>query len=486
MAQPNFRKAQTKKVGSKEAAENVPDDLAEQYSKPKTGTVPRAPKTVAGGVPKSRGAKAKTPAQIKKEQDAAAAKKKREADALQKKKDAEQAKKDKEKAAAAAKKEAEAKAAAEFKEKWDNIPLSEDGRVILTEYQDLIHSKVKELGVPMMLHKEFLGLRDSMMASGFDKTFPVIYALDEVADGEQKIADGFHRYVIATMLGIKPVVKVFDDKGGKESLVQFILRANTRRSLNSSQKAMIATNSLPLLKQEAEFRQRNANVKDENGEKAVTSQGKSTDIAGNAAGVSGEYVRRAEAVKKADPELAKKVADGSISIGEAEIKAGIKKPKREIAQTEDDGLDDLTIEQYLATLPIVKANPKLADNPAFVADVNAWLATRFIQKDIQKSIKRGNIGSKYQGQYVQALLTLGEAPSPDKWTVNPEDPTTYTMYGEQPADSGLPEPEEWAEDPAPNASKTDDEAVEIEPEDEESAEELDTDEDPEDDEAFEA
>lgn len=102
---------------------------------------------------------------------------------------------------------------------------------------------------PEMQPDEFNRLREDIFINGYDSKKPIwLY--------EGEIIDGWNRYRACLALGVTPHVKNFE--GSDLDAIQFIVRSNNRRDLNSSQRAAIAVDAEDLiltLKAEAKQRQ---------------------------------------------------------------------------------------------------------------------------------------------------------------------------------------------------------------------------------------
>ena len=99
---------------------------------------------------------------------------------------------------------------------------------------------------PEMQPDEFERLRTDIFTNGYDPKNPVW-----IFEGE--IIDGWNRYRACQALGITPVFRTFE--GSTLDALQFLVRTNNRRDLNSSQRAAIAVEAedlIAVLKAEAE------------------------------------------------------------------------------------------------------------------------------------------------------------------------------------------------------------------------------------------
>jgi ParB-like chromosome segregation protein Spo0J len=177
---------------------------------------------------------------------------------------------------------------------------------------------------PMMSELEFSELKDSIKTHGVRE--PAL-----VVDG--MIADGRNRWRACEALGIACPTVQYDPAVHGDSLIQYVLDKNLRRrQLTVSQRAVVATNALPMIEAEADVRKK-AGVKNASGESEtkdghqtdtlaqicakVPRSPKSAEIAAASVGVSTRLVEQAKAVKKAAPEIAEKVARGEVTLNAA-------------------------------------------------------------------------------------------------------------------------------------------------------------------------
>jgi hypothetical protein len=143
-----------------------------------------------------------------------------------------------------------------------------------------------------------------------------------------KLIDGLNRYRACEDLGIELPTREWEGKG---SLVDFVMSQNVhRRHLTSSQRATLAVDVMPFLKQEAEERQKCGKSADgkrggrrkknlpqivgEGSGKPDKHQGEAAVRAAQLAGTNPEYVRKAQQVKEKDPELFDKVRAGTLTL----------------------------------------------------------------------------------------------------------------------------------------------------------------------------
>lgn len=196
---------------------------------------------------------------------------------------------------------------------------------------------------PMMTDTEFEGLKASIKEDGVHE--PVL-----IADG--MIADGRNRWKACDELGIDcPTVQYNPTKHG-QSLVQYVMARNLhRRQMTAGQRAMIATNALPMLEKEAEKREKSGKA-DPGLNSGQGTEGRSAAVAAKTAGVSRDTVQRAKTLKTEAPALAAEVVAGTKSLNAA-VKLSKAPPK---PAPKLDGLDR----------PVENKNLKEAINEAYL------------------------------------------------------------------------------------------------------------------------
>ena len=103
---------------------------------------------------------------------------------------------------------------------------------------------------PEMQSDDYNRLRDDIRANGYDEKQP-IYLYNGA------VLDGWNRYTACTQLGIQPTYKEFE--GNYIEAINFVMRTNKRRNLNSTQWACIAVEAddiIEVLKEETEKERR--------------------------------------------------------------------------------------------------------------------------------------------------------------------------------------------------------------------------------------
>jgi hypothetical protein len=181
--------------------------------------------------------------------------------------------------------------------------------------------------IPSMSADEYTRLRDDVAANGL---------LDAIVLHEGQVLDGRHRLRACEDTDTEPIFTEYDG----DSPAQFVLSHNLhRRHLSVSQRAMVATDFLPHLMEEAKARQV-AHLRQGITTPSVskeTNGGRAREHAAEVVGVSHAVIGRAKRVVDNEPDLAQRVREGEMTVGAAhdEVKrrqAGISKPKQESGQ----------------------------------------------------------------------------------------------------------------------------------------------------------
>lgn len=180
--------------------------------------------------------------------------------------------------------------------------------------------------LPEMRDEEYAELRDDIAANGLQQPITLY---------EDKILDGRHRYRACTELGAYLLFTRYEG----DAPAAYVLSLNVkRRQLSQSQKAMLATDFLPHLREETQKAQLRGlrrgtesplASRDANG----ANPGRSAQQAAEQVGVGHAQVVRANTVKREDPELAERVRNGEVTVGAAyrEVKDREQAPARRIA-----------------------------------------------------------------------------------------------------------------------------------------------------------
>lgn len=186
---------------------------------------------------------------------------------------------------------------------------------------------------PEMQPDEFERLRTDIFTNGYDPKNPVW-----IFEGE--IIDGWNRYRACQALGITPVFRTFE--GSTLDALQFLVRTNNRRDLNSSQRAAIAVEAedlIAVLKAEANNRQL-ANLKQGNKapvqelipERTNYEQNETRTQLAQTFNTNPRYVSDAARIKKENPKAFEAIKSGQKVI--TEVKREEKQKEFERRKTE--------------------------------------------------------------------------------------------------------------------------------------------------------
>jgi len=157
---------------------------------------------------------------------------------------------------------------------------------------------------PLMEGAEFEELKQDIAANGLRE------AIWLHPDGS--ILDGRNRYRACLEVGIEPHFRTWDEKG---SLVTFILSMNLhRRHLTSSQRAVIALETLPFLEKEAKERQ---GTRTDITEIFPESSGEARHYAAQIAQTNPRYVSDAKKLQRDAPDLLAEVKSGNKTLPQA-------------------------------------------------------------------------------------------------------------------------------------------------------------------------
>lgn len=186
---------------------------------------------------------------------------------------------------------------------------------------------------PRMNGAEFNALRDDIKANGLRQ--PIVLH-------EGMILDGGNRYAACLAAGVEPTFTQFD--GG--NLAVFVLSANLhRRHLSAGQQAAIVASA-------QDWSKANTHGGDRKSDQAARLPLDTVARRAAEAGASEKTQRMADKVAKADPDLAKQVAHGKVSLPKAVEKITGKRPgakpktaaeqeRERIAEDANEGFDPL-------------------------------------------------------------------------------------------------------------------------------------------------
>lgn len=203
---------------------------------------------------------------------------------------------------------------------------------------------------PRLSGAEFDALRDDIKENGLRQ--PIVLH-------EGMILDGGNRYRACIEAGIEPTFERF----GGGSLVSFVLSANLhRRHMSPGQQAAIVASAQDWAKAQAHGGDRKSD------QAAMLPVDTVADRAAQS-GASERTQRMADKVAKADPDLAKKVAHGEMSLPKAVAKVEGKpaKQKRTIEQPAPLPESDALAEAHFAITELSEENDELRDRLAIAA-----------------------------------------------------------------------------------------------------------------------
>lgn len=158
--------------------------------------------------------------------------------------------------------------------------------------------------IPAMREGEYEELREDIAANGLREPITLF---------EGQVLDGRHRYRACGEVGVWPTFNEYEG----DAPAAYVISLNVkRRQLSQSQKAMIATDFLPHLREEAKTRQgtRTDLQTTSDSQDSEVRFTRSAKAAADQVGVGHAQVVRANRVKQDDPELAQKVRDGEMTV----------------------------------------------------------------------------------------------------------------------------------------------------------------------------
>jgi hypothetical protein len=238
--------------------------------------------------------------------------------------------------------------------------------------------------------------------------------LEPILTYKDRIVDGRHRFKACKMLGIEPRMEEWNGEG---SLVKFVVSRNLhRRHLSTSQKAMIASDMLPLLEKEAELRKlkplkehakkiKGGKQSDDTSTSPKNKEEHKKRAAGEAAksvGVSRAQVQKAKALKKKAPELAEKVKKGEMTANAAKKLADATPEERKKALAKAKKIDPKTGKKVGVKKAIKDLKP--AKKPAREVNESKLLA------NIERVVKGLEIVGEKLGEVAAAAKLLKALP----------------------------------------------------------------------------
>lgn len=209
---------------------------------------------------------------------------------------------------------------------------------------------------PLLAEEELAELAVDIKENGLKQAI-VLY--------EHKILDGRNRYRACLSVNVKPR---FEQYAGQAPLADIISWNAKRRHLSKTQVAAILLDALPLLEKEKK-RIRLANLKQNTeGEFSAPSvpKGKSSDVLGVQAGLSGRLIRQVKAVKDHDPERFEQLRLGKMPLTEArrltqreQRIAQYEKLETEALKRNPEAFSEQRIVGWINGLPIITGGPNI-------------------------------------------------------------------------------------------------------------------------------
>ena len=226
---------------------------------------------------------------------------------------------------------------------------------------------------PRLDGNEFNALKEDIKQNGLRQ--PIV-----LKDG--MILDGGNRYRACVEAGIEPKFVEFDG----DNIVSFVLSVNLhRRHMTPGQQAAIVASA-------QDWSKANSHGGDRKSDQSKAIDFDTVEKRAAASGVSRITQMKADSVAKADPELAKKVAHGEISLPKAVEKISPRKTKEEIPEEIDDCSDDrdqIILELKDAVVMLDEENAKLKDAIAtgqLPDDIEISSAAEIIE-DLRRQVK---------------------------------------------------------------------------------------------------
>jgi len=222
---------------------------------------------------------------------------------------------------------------------------------------------------PEMQADDYERLKSDITANGYDESLPItVY--------QGAIIDGWNRFKACEELRIMPATKQF--QGNDAEAIEYIMRTNKRRNLNSSQWACIAAEAEEILRAigdavEAERRRKIAereNVANQHSVKVETCQlidttpkkpepkqpERVTQKAAEVFNTNRTYVTEARKLKEERPEVFEQVKRGEKSITEVKKEAKVEKRKADI-QAQKEAIESGKIQMPVGVFEVISLDP---------------------------------------------------------------------------------------------------------------------------------
>lgn len=219
---------------------------------------------------------------------------------------------------------------------------------------------------PEMQADDYERLKADIAANGYDESMPIT-----VYQGD--IIDGWNRYRACNELNTKPKIEQF--AGSDTDAIEFVMRTNKRRNLNSSQWACVSAEAKEMLRSvgeavEAERRRKiaeqmqgNENRKVEKqtsqlidtSEKPIRQERTAQKVA-EVFNTNRTYVSEAQKLKEEKPEVFEQVKRGEKTITEVKKEAKVEKRKADI-QAQKDAIENGTVQMPVGVFEVISLDP---------------------------------------------------------------------------------------------------------------------------------
>lgn len=206
---------------------------------------------------------------------------------------------------------------------------------------------------PEMQDEDYNRLKSDIKRNGYDLKYPIFLYEDD-------IIDGWNRQRACTELGIQPIYKDFN--GSNVEAIEFVMRTNKRRNLNSTQWACIAVEAEDLIEKLKVV----ANMNQTLGKKlpnptASPDENKTATKLADVFNTNRTYINDAAKMKKEDPIRFEQLKSGEKTLSEVkkEIKKEIVQKKVEEHREELKSVADFEVDIFTTEkkFQIIYADP---------------------------------------------------------------------------------------------------------------------------------
>lgn len=216
---------------------------------------------------------------------------------------------------------------------------------------------------PEMQADDYERLKSDIAANGYDESLPIT-----VYQGD--IIDGWNRYRACNELNTKPKIEQFT--GSDTDAIEFVMRTNKRRNLNSSQWACIAAEADQMMAAlsaavEAERRKKQAETQSETMKKPITqlvapqvpskkAENETRQKAAEVFNTNRTYISEAAKLKEEKPEVFEQVKRGEKTITEVKKEAKVEKRKADI-QAQKEAIENGTVQMPVGVFEVISLDP---------------------------------------------------------------------------------------------------------------------------------